>query len=270
MPRCCICGTVKNCAQYLDRIFKNMEKIATLFDDYRIILYYDKSDDDTLKKIKDYQTKNKKVELFENMSAPLPYRTHRIAKGRNRCMQRIRNRYNDFGYFIVMDCDDVCSSPIKLDVLKRTLFLEDWDAVSFNRIPYYDTWALSIKPFMYSYRHFENAALACDNVKNYVQNRLKQLSPGELLPCASAFSGFAVYKTQKFLNCYYDGRLNMNLFSKQKLLENMQAHGNMKLVIRDANAEQSIMDDCEHRSFHVQAINNNNARIRISPEVLFS
>ena len=61
----------------------------------------------------------------------------------------------------------------------------------------------------------------------------------------------------------------MNLFSKQKLLENMHAHGNMKLVIRDANAEQSIMDDCEHRSFHVQAINNNNARIRISPEVLF-
>jgi len=30
------------------------------------------------------------------------------------------------------------------------------------------------------------------------------------------------------------------------------------------------MDDCEHRSFHIQAINKNQARIRISPEVLFS
>jgi hypothetical protein len=122
---------------------------------------------------------------------------------------------------------------------------------------------------MYSYRHFENAAQACDNVKKYIDARLNTLSSDDLLPCASAFSGFAVYKTHKFLNCHYDGRLNVNLFSKKMLLENMKAH-NMKFVIRDASAEQSIMDDCEHRCFHIQAINKNQARIRISPEVLFS
>lgn len=269
MPRCCICGTVKNCAQYLNAIFTNMEKIGTLFEDYRIILYYDHSDDATLQKIRDYQRDNKNLELFINQDPPLLYRTHRIAKGRNRCLQRIRNKYNDYGYFIVMDCDDVCSSPIKLDILKKTLFLDDWDSVSFNKKPYYDTWALSIKPLMYSYRHFENAAQACENVKKYIDARLNALSSDDLLPCASAFSGFAVYKTHKFLNCHYDGRLNVNLFSKKLLLENMKAH-NMKFVIRDASAEQSIMDDCEHRSFHIQAINKNQARIRISPEVLFS
>jgi len=41
--KCCICGPVKNCEPYLDRIFSNIEKIGKLFDDYVIIMYYDKS-----------------------------------------------------------------------------------------------------------------------------------------------------------------------------------------------------------------------------------
>jgi len=45
--KCCICGTVRDCGMYLDNIFGIMEKIATLFEDYRIILYYDKSNDNT-------------------------------------------------------------------------------------------------------------------------------------------------------------------------------------------------------------------------------
>ncbi len=36
---CCICGPVKNCGPFLDKIFENMEKIGSLFDDYQIIIY---------------------------------------------------------------------------------------------------------------------------------------------------------------------------------------------------------------------------------------
>ena len=39
--KCCICGTVRNCGKYLDNIFSIMEQIETLFEDYKIILYYD-------------------------------------------------------------------------------------------------------------------------------------------------------------------------------------------------------------------------------------
>jgi hypothetical protein len=55
---CCICGPVKNCAPYLDKVIENMEKIGSLFDDYIILLYYDKSTDNTLDKLKEYQKKN--------------------------------------------------------------------------------------------------------------------------------------------------------------------------------------------------------------------
>ena len=56
--KCCICGTVKNCGIYLDNIFKNMEQISSLFDDYVIILYYDNSDDDTLIKLNNLKYSN--------------------------------------------------------------------------------------------------------------------------------------------------------------------------------------------------------------------
>ena len=48
----CICGTVKNVGEYLPRVLENMEKIASIFEDYVIILYYDKSKDNTLQIMK--------------------------------------------------------------------------------------------------------------------------------------------------------------------------------------------------------------------------
>ena len=51
---CCICGPVKNCGPYLLKILENMEKIGSIFDDYKIIIFYDKSSDNTLDILKEY------------------------------------------------------------------------------------------------------------------------------------------------------------------------------------------------------------------------
>ena len=48
---CCICGPVKNCGPFLDKVFENAEKIGLIFDNYEIIVFYDKSSDNTLEKI---------------------------------------------------------------------------------------------------------------------------------------------------------------------------------------------------------------------------
>ncbi len=45
---CCICGPVKNCSSYLKKVLENIDKIGSLFDDYIILIYYDKSSDNTL------------------------------------------------------------------------------------------------------------------------------------------------------------------------------------------------------------------------------
>ncbi len=46
--KCCICGTVKNCEPYLQKVFKNIEIIGQIFEDYKIIMSYDESNDESL------------------------------------------------------------------------------------------------------------------------------------------------------------------------------------------------------------------------------
>jgi hypothetical protein len=97
--------------------------------------------------------------------------------------------------------------------------------------------------------------------KKYIDKIINKINPDDLIKCISAFNGFAIYRTKKFLNCRYDGRFRLDYFSPKLILENIKAAGNMKF---DQNKE-----DCEHRFFHFQAFFKNAARIRIAPVCLF-
>ena len=260
MSKCCICGTIKNVGKFLDKIFRNMELIGTLFEDYVIILYYDNSEDNTLKKINEYKLKNDKLQIIINSDKPLQYRTHRIAKGRNDILQMIRHEFKDYKYFIMMDCDDRCSYNIRLPLLKNYLINNgNWDSLSFNHpAGYYDTWALSIRPYVASCHHF----LKYGAGQRLIKQLIKRYPNNKLIPCLSAFNGFAIYKTAKFINCEYDGRFRLDYIPRKLLMENMRAEGPIQNV-------KNSKEDCEHRFFHFQAIKKNNARIRIAPHCLF-
>jgi hypothetical protein len=269
--KCCICGTVRNCGKYLEKVFSNIEKIGTIFDEYVIIVYYDVSNDNTLEFLKQYREKNNKLIFYVNKDPLSKYRTHRIAKGRNKCLNMIRSNYKDYDFFIMMDFDDVCAKKLNLDVLKNKMLSSEWDALSFsnsaNGSIYYDIWALSIQPYLFSYRHFNHQKMDCaKKMHDYIVEKLKKMPKGQLLPCASAFCGFSIYKTDKFINCNYDGKLRIDLIPK-KLIRNNILAVNGPLCF--TNYEGTIHEDCEHRSFHLEAIHKNNSRIRISPEKLF-
>jgi hypothetical protein len=267
--KCCICGAVRNVGGYLDKIFINMEKIGSLFDDYVIILCYDNSGDDTLQKIKNYQTQNPRVKLYVNKTEVSPYRTHRIAFARNMCLEMIRANYSSCETFIMMDCDNVCEGNINLDVLKKNIYKTGWDALSFNRHNYYDIWALSIRPYIFSFLHFHPEPYR--KMSDYIQNLLKNTPPDNYVKCSSAFNGFAIYRTNKFLNCCYDGRPRLDLIHPNYLKRNIQVNRSPIVYKESCGAGvNGRFEDCEHRSFHMQAINKNGARIRISPEILFN
>ena len=262
--KCCICGTVRNCEKYLQNVFNNMEKIATLFDEYVILLYYDNSDDNTLQIIQNYQKINNHL-VYHINTDPIIFswntRTFNIAKGRNWCINTIKCFYSNYDYFIMMDCDDVCSNDINIDVLSKSLLRDDWDSLSFNRKNYYDLWALSIYPYIHSCLHFNIGQFnGVDITKRNFNQILSKTSKNSLIKCYSAFCGFAIYKTNKFLNCNYDSKCRLDL------LPNDVLEKYLNLV---KNITNSLHVDCEHRSFHYEAIKLNNARIRISPEFLF-
>uniref|UniRef100_A0A6C0B9X7 Glycosyltransferase 2-like domain-containing protein n=1 Tax=viral metagenome TaxID=1070528 RepID=A0A6C0B9X7_9ZZZZ len=259
--KCCICGTVKNCGTYLDKIFLNMEIVGALFETYQIILYYDHSNDNTLSKLKIYKSLYPdRFQYYVNHEPLSSFRTYNIAKGRNVCLNMIKEKYSDYEYFIMMDCDEVCSGNIKPRVLFHYLQRNDWDALSFNHPgSYYDIWAFSKDPFFVGYNHFQNGHAI---YINYITNIINNTAKDKLISCFSAFNGFAIYRTKKFLNCSYNGEFSLDYLPKQYIQKNSMFAG--KLINKDAK------EDCEHRRFHFQAIKENGARIRISPHCLFA
>ena len=273
---CCICGTVKNCGPYIDKVLNNMEKIGSIFDEYQIIIYYDHSKDNTLEIIKTFQKKNDKVFLYINKNVISPFRTHNLAIARNFCLDYVKKNTDNFPFFIMMDCDDVNCKEINIDILKKHLYMDTWDGLSFNSSPkYYDIWGLSIYPFCFSYNHFENNVKYYSIIQDYVEKFLKKAkSENRLLECISSFNGFSIYRSSKFLNTCYDGRLRLDLIPRV----NLEAHKKVtrsKLVFKQYFKPDGTVnvdgrfEDCEHRAFHIQARHNSGAKIMISPEILF-
>jgi glycosyltransferase involved in cell wall biosynthesis len=116
---CCICGPVRNCGAYLKKVLQNIEKIGSLFEDYKIVIYYDKSKDNSLAILKEYQKTNPKLHLYVNQDRVSPFRTHNIAIARNFCLNFVRNNKDLFPYFIMMDFDDVNCKEVDLNVLEK-------------------------------------------------------------------------------------------------------------------------------------------------------
>jgi glycosyltransferase involved in cell wall biosynthesis len=269
--KCCICGPVRNCGPFLDKVLQNIEKIGSLFEDYEILIYYDKSTDNSLNKLKEYQAKNPRLKLYINPNLTSPFRTHRLATARNFCLEYVKTKdLNEYPFFIMMDFDDVNCKQVRPEILKKYLCTDDWDGLSFNTTPmYYDIWALSIYPYCFSYNHFKNTHIHnYSTLQSYVDNKLKNLKNGELLSCISSFNGFSIYRTSKFLNTCYDGRVRMDLLPKKYLISHMIA-ANSRIVFKDFRHIKGKHEDCEHRAFHMKAINNDEAKIMITKDILF-
>ena len=261
-----ICGSVRDCATYIPAVFENIRRIIPLFNDFHIIMSLDVSSDNSFELIQAHRRyfKDKMCVLYN--TAPLPgIRVERISNSRNRILNRIRDVLKfkqDFNLFIMIDCDDVCATKIKPEILSKYLSRTDWSGLSFNRRDYYDIWALSFSPYMYSCWHFIDAKQVINEMRTQIQKHLSKLGVDELFQCSSAFNGFSIYRISDFINCEYDWRIDYSYFTLEIFKLNA-IHAKSSPVKREPN------QDCEHRMFHFQAIRKNNARIMISPLYLF-
>ena len=149
-----------------------------------------------------------------------------------------------------------------------------WDSVSFNLPDYYDIWALALLPYMTSCWSWMNdlgdkRELVVAKIKEYVTQKLSLLPGNSLLQCSSAFNGFAIYRLEKFKKCRYDNFSgnNMQFITEFDYEQNLNALQN---EISNGTWRLENTVDCEHRYFHMQAIDENDAKIMISPRYLFN
>ena len=105
-----IVGCLKNSAVYLPMVFKNLEKIAGLFDEVSFIFIENDSVDDTKKIIKSWGAKQSDFKIY-SLDGLDQYETHRTVRleiARNAYLSVIqqKEKYHDSQYVIVLDMDD--------------------------------------------------------------------------------------------------------------------------------------------------------------------
>lgn len=246
-----ICGCVRNCSNFLDEVFKNIDKIKEEFNIIEIVLAYDNSDDNTLLKLFDLVQKHK-IKILLNDKPLLTddpmknVRVINICNARNRIMDYINNSYNDtkIDYFMMMDFDEVCSKPINMDTLKKAFVLSDkWDCITFNNKRYYDYWALSFDDYIYSCWHTTDPLKMIEYMCNALEEKFNKTE--EYIECESAFNGFGIYNYEKFKKYRYSTVMDHSFF-KQEKLHNMIYNKKIWLIKND-------LPECEHRFFHMNA-----------------
>ena len=272
--KCCFCICVYNNEKGLPTVLSNIMKLQTLFSGSRVIAAYSSSNDASLSIlhaygveviiVPPYLQKTQLKFLPKKVAVPtIANRTARIANARNCLLQRIREAYSDFEFFAMIDANNYsCVGDVNLDSVSSVLQRDDWDSISFNReAGYYDMWALSYAPYIYSFMHFTDTQRVVSDMGthfNYLLNDYIANRPTELIPVYSAFNGFAIYRTPKFLNCSYSDVIHTELLPV--IQEQVGMYG---------SPIQIFTGDCEHRKFHLEAIRKNGARIRICTQSVF-
>jgi len=264
-----ICLSIYNNEFGLPYCLNNIAKLARCFDTLHVVAFYDESNDHSLHILDDFSLHNPiNLTIIVNNNAKLAERTANIAFARNALLDYTRTRFAHYDYFIMMDTNEYsCIGDIQLDVFKDAIDKRDlWDAISFDRdAGYYDTWALSFDPFIYSFFHFKDWKNVVEEMRiafNSLLNDYKTNYPDKLIPVYSAFNGFAIYKTSKFINCSYSSNIDLDMFPHDSI--------NKQIELMDVDVIPNLNNDCEHRKFHLEAIKKNGAKIMISTKSLFA
>jgi hypothetical protein len=267
--QCVICVCVYNNELGLPYCLKNIKKMKEVFHTLQVLCFYDVSNDRSLEILENFRKESGIPTLIVvNPEKQQAYKTYTIAFSRNYMIRILREWFSDWEFFVMMDTNNyACIGDIRLSTLESVLLKKDeWDAISFDReAGYYDTWALSFGPFVYSFFHFVDWQEVVEKMRNefgVLLEDYKTNRPSELIPVFSAFNGFSLYKTAVFSNCSYSSDIDLTVFPPGSIDNQIQ-------YIHKPTVSFMGMD-CEHRKFHLEAIQKNNARIRISTQSLFS
>jgi len=200
-------GTIKNVEAYIQKTLDNINKCGEKFNSYLLIIYENDSTDKT-REILLQNKKNIYEYIFED-NVTEPRRTMRLANGRNKILDRVReiqkNNNDYYNYLIMLDMDDVNQSGKFVDTIDTCFEYDNWDILTGNQSDkYYDLWALRKKGDM-----------ECDCWKMHFGHGFDPYYksfiylPNHLLEVDSAFGGIGIYKLSSIPDeCNYVGRYN--------------------------------------------------------------
>jgi len=217
-----IVGLGRDIDQILPYSIHRLKDLTKRFKDYRIILYENDSEDNTLIILKLWADEDKKViilseDLLEEKAVSyggISYdRFEKMAYFRNKCLEEVKKpKYKDFDYVIVVDLDLL--GGFSVDGISSSFGYDNWDMIAANGcgfIRFATTGALDYYDQL-AYRDKKGRRIRgfcvddiCKNAKSFTPNPSYNITDTILYPVTSAFGGLAIYRREIFDICSYAG-----------------------------------------------------------------
>lgn len=206
--RLVICGLCRSVRHFLPRLAARIERLGSLFHDYRVVLFENDSHDATLEFLTDWQLQNRRVHVLSERLGRVRYpqirsaeRATAMAEYRNRCQRYALEQFGDFEFVMVTDTD--LAGGWSYDGLANSFGHDDWDVIGSygllrihaedsSRLLQFDAWAFRAIGHPQPHANHEVNFMHCER--------------GEpLLPVLSCFGGMGVYRMEAWKSAEYDG-----------------------------------------------------------------
>jgi len=202
-------ATVRDVGKYLKNNLEYIDKCGKKFKNYAVVLYENNSSDNT-KKILEDNKKDNYYYIFESSKESL--RTKRIAHGRNKILEKVRE-LNSYDYLIMIDLDDVNQSGKFVETIDSCFLHNDWDVLTGNQSDkYYDIWAFRKAGLLDWDCWKENGKAIARGMSTseanhkYVYGIIDKFEPNQYIEVESAFGGIAIYRLETLPDeCKYKG-----------------------------------------------------------------
>ncbi len=133
----------KNVSKHIPKILKNTMSYASYFNSYKCIIIDGHSTDGTFEICRSWckvEPDNRKV--YRQPSSFLP-RPLALSEARNMYLSLLQEDFKKDTYLLMMDCDEVNTSPIDEEGFLSNFTYTEWDAMFANQTKeYYDIYAL--------------------------------------------------------------------------------------------------------------------------------
>lgn len=185
-----IAGACKNVSRYAPRVLKNIERLADLFAQVKVVIVESCSCDNTLDLLREWKFPAEIIHLEQTH----PSRTVRLAECRNLILDKAVG-----DYLIMIDFDNVNKDPWDLDGFRTCFYHRDWTAMFANSTDrYYDIWALRTD---YCPGDLLADADTSENKNKFLTDafakyQVYRYPSGKLEEVTSAFGGIGIYRTQ--------------------------------------------------------------------------
>ena len=205
-----ICGIGRDVRPFLPRTAARIERLGSMFLDYRVVLFENDSVDATPEFLHDWQCSNPRLDVISERRGLKRHaqtrdlaRARALADCRNRYLERVHDRYRDFTHVIVVDLDLI--GGWSYEGIANSFGHDGWDFVGsygLDQLPvppqhppvrfHYDRWAFRAGP-----------TSAAQVLLAEHRDSLRRGMP--MLEVESCFGGLGIYRTPCLSSVRYGG-----------------------------------------------------------------